>query len=194
MNRTLIATALLAGAAFGASAQTVDSTVQRDVNQQTRIEQGMQNGTITTREGAQLERQESTVDRLQQRELRDGTLSTQDAARLRAAQNQTSRDISRANNNGVNGNPLSASSQREQQEVQRNINQENRIQAGVANGGLNNHEVSRLEGSQARTDRAEYRAGWNGRVSQREEERVNNRDNRNSYRIHQQRWDDQKRK
>ena len=194
MNRTLIVTALMAGAAFGASAQTVDSTVQRDVNQQTRIEQGMQNGTITTREGAQLERQEGTVDRLQQRELRDGTLSAQDAARLRAAQNQTSRDISRANNNGVNGNPLSGSSQREQQEVQRNIQQENRIQAGVANGGLNNREVSRLEGSQSRTDRAEYRAGWNGRVSASEEARVNNRDNRNSYRIHQQRWDDQKRK
>ncbi len=194
MNRTLIVTAILAGAAFGASAQTVDSTVQRDVNQQNRIEQGMQNGTITTREGAELERQEGAVDRLQQRELRDGTLSTQDAARLKAAQNRVSGDISRANNNGVNGNPLSGSSQREQAEVQRNIQQENRIQAGVANGGLNNHEVSRLEGGQSRIDRSEYRAGENGRVSQREENRVDNRDNRNSYRIHKQRWDGQQRK
>lgn len=194
MNRTLIVTALMAGAAFGASAQTVDSTVQRDVNQQTRIEQGMQNGTITTREGAELERQEATVDRLQQRELRDGTLSAQDAARLRAAQNQTSRDISRANNNGVNGNPLSGSSQREQQEVQRNIQQENRIQAGVANGGLNNREVSRLEGREAHIDRSEYRAGANGRVSAREEAHVNRQDNRTSSFIHKQRWDDQKRK
>lgn len=200
MNRTLIVTALLAGAAFGASAQTAstgpttDSIVQRDANQQQRIEQGLQNGTITTREGAELERQEATVDQLQQKELRDGTLSAQDAARLRAAQNYTSRDIHRAVNNGVNDNPLSGSSQREQQEVQRNLQQENRIQAGVANGGLNNHEVSRLEGGQSSIDRSEYRAGWNGRVSASEENRVNARDNRQSWNIHQQRWDQQKRK
>ena len=194
MNRTLIVTALLAGAAFGASAQTTDSTIQRDVNQQNRIEQGLQNGTITTREGAELERQQAAIDRLQQRELRDGTLSGADQARLRAAQDAESRQIYRANHNGVNGNPLSASSQREQAEVQRNIAQESRIQHGVADGGLNNHEVSRLEGGEARADRAEYRAGRNGRVSSREEARVDRRDDRVSTNIHQQRWDHQKRR
>jgi len=194
MNRTLIVTALLAGAAFGASAQTVDSTVQRDVNQQNRIEQGLQNGTITTREGAELERQQAAIDRLQQRELRDGTLSGADQARLRAAQDAESRQIYRASHNGVDGNPMSASSQREQAEVQRNIAQESRIQHGIADGGLNNHEVSRLEGGEARADRAEYRAGRNGRVSAREEARVDRRDDRVSANIHQQRWDHQKRK
>jgi hypothetical protein len=194
MNRTLIVTALMAGAAFGASAQTTDSTVQRDVNQQQRIEQGLQNGTLTTREGAELERQQAAIDRLQQKALRDGTLSGADQARLRAAQNAESRQIYRANHNGVNGNPMSGSSQREQQEVQRNINQENRIQAGVANGGLNNREVSRLEGGESRVDRNEYRAGENGRVNAREEARVNRRDDRVSGNIHQQRWDNQKRK
>ncbi len=194
MNRTLIVTALLAGAAFGASAQTTDSTVQRDINQQQRIEQGLQNGTLTTREGAELERQQADIDRLQQKALRDGTLSGADQARLRAAQDAESRQIYRANHNGVNGNPLSGSSQREQQEVQRNIQQENRIQAGVANGGLNNREVSRLEGREAHIDRSEYRAGANGRVSAREEARVNRQDNHTSSFIHKQRWDDQKRK
>jgi len=194
MNRTLIVTALLAGAAFGASAQTTDSTVQRDINQQQRIEQGLQNGTLTTREGAELERQQADIDRLQQKALRDGTLSGADQARLRAAQNAESRQIYLANHNGVNGNPLSGSSQREQQEVQRNIQQESRIQAGVANGGLNNREVSRLEGREAHIDRSEYRAGANGRVSAREEARVNRQDNHTSSFIHKQRWDDQKRK
>jgi len=194
MNRTLIATALLAGAAFGASAQTTDSTVQRDVNQQNRIEQGLQNGTLTTREGAQLERQESAIDRMQHRDLRDGTLSAQESARLQAAQNRASANINLAEHNGVNGNPLSGSSQREQQEVQRNIRQESRIQAGVANGGLNNREVSRMEARESGIDRSEYRAGADGRVNAHEEARVNARDNRTSWRIHKQRWDGQQRR
>jgi hypothetical protein len=194
MNRTLIATALLAGAAFGASAQTTDSTIQRDVNQQNRIEQGLQNGTITTREGAELERQQAAIDQLQHRELRDGTLSGADQARLRAAQDAESRQIYRANHNGVDGNPMSASSQREQAEVQRNIAQEARIQHGIADGGLNNREVARLQGGEARIDRSEYWAGHNGRVSAREEAHVDRRDDRVSANIHQQRWDHQKRR
>src|SRR6267142_1028111 len=47
---------------LGAFAQTTGSTVQRDVNQEKRIEQGLQDGKITTREAAILERDESKVD------------------------------------------------------------------------------------------------------------------------------------
>ena len=39
-----------------ALAQTVDSELQRDVNQQTRIEQGLQSGQLNTKEASQLER------------------------------------------------------------------------------------------------------------------------------------------
>ena len=199
MNRTLLATALLAGAALGssfaASAQTnTATTVQRDVNQEQRIENGLQSGTITTREGAELQRDESQINRLQTRELRDGTLSAADRARLTAAQNRTSRQISSAVHNGVDGNPMSASSQRTQAEVQRNINQQTRIEAGVQNGGLTNHEASRLEHGEARIDHNEYNVGRDGRVSANEQARVTTRDNRESTRIHNQRWDGQRRR
>jgi len=194
MKRTLIVTAVLASAAFAALAQTTESTVGRDVNQQQRIEQGLQSGSLNTREASELERGESQIDRLQQKELRDGTLSGADQARLRAAQQAESKAIYQAKHNDVNGNPMSTSSQRSQEMVQRNINQETRIQNGVADGGLNNREVSRLQGNEARTDRTEYRAGENGRVSAREDARVNARDNRVSNNIHKQRWDGQKRR
>ena len=65
MQRHLIIAALLAAATTAGFAQTAASTVQRDVNQEKRIEQGLQNGTITTREAALLQRDESKVDKMQ---------------------------------------------------------------------------------------------------------------------------------
>src|SRR2546423_7560672 len=145
MNHRLIVSALLAAASVGAFAQTAASTVQRDVNQERRIEQGLQNGSLTTREAAILERDEAKVDKMQAQALKDGKLSDAERARLNAAQNKTSRDIATATHNGVNGNPLSASSQRMQGDVQRNINQQQRIEAGVQNGSLTNHEVAQAQ-------------------------------------------------
>ena len=141
MNRTLLVTALIAGAAFGtsfaASAQTnAATTTERDVKQEQRIENGLQNGTITTRENAALQRDEAHVDRLQAKDMKNGSLSPAEKAQLTAAQNKTSRDIATAKNNGVDGNPLSASSQRAQADTQRNINQQTRINAGVKDGSL----------------------------------------------------------
>src|SRR5437879_9809727 len=70
LKLTAIAAALFCGSAF---AQT--GTVQRDVNQQERIEQGLKSGQLTTREAARLEGEEAKVERDQARALRDGTLS-----------------------------------------------------------------------------------------------------------------------
>ena len=94
---------LLGGGAFAQTGSA--ATVQRDVNQQQRIEQGLQSGALTTREGARLEREESRVDRMQSRALSDGKLSPAERARLAAAQNRTSRDIAAARHNGATGNP-----------------------------------------------------------------------------------------
>ena len=60
MKRTLIAAAI-ALASAGAFAQTnAVTTTQRDVNQQTRIEKGLKDGSLTTREAAKLERKRAT--------------------------------------------------------------------------------------------------------------------------------------
>jgi hypothetical protein len=189
MNRTLLVTALIAGAAFGssfaASAQTTSaSTTQRDANQEQHIENGLQNGTITTRENSELQRDEAHVDHLQAKDMKNGSLSPGEKAQLTAAQNKTSRDIHEAKTNGINGNPLSASSQRAQADTQRNINQQQRIANGVKDGSLTRHEASSLERGQSHVDAREARAGANGHVSAGEQRRVVRADNRQSARIY----------
>ncbi|MFD2273424.1 hypothetical protein ACFS07_26630 [Undibacterium arcticum] len=73
-----------------------------------------------------------------------------------------------------------------QADVQRNVNQEQRIEAGVKNGSLTNHEVAKLERGQARIDAKEAVAGHDGHVSAAEQARVQRTENRQSRRIHRQ--------
>jgi hypothetical protein len=191
MHRTLIATALSLACA-GAFAQTATATTtQRDVNQQTRIENGLKDGSLTTREAGRLEKQESRVDRLQARSLKDGTLSPAERARLDAAQNKVSADIAADRHNAATGNPNSVSSQRMQADVARNVDQEKRIEAGVRNGSLTNHEAAKLEAGQARVDRREASAARDGHVGKAEQRGVQRAENRQSRRIHREKTDAQ---
>ena len=189
MNRNLLVTALIATAAFGssfaASAQTnAANTTQRDVNQEQRIENGLQNGSITTRENSELQRDEAHVDHLQAKDMKNGPMTSAEKQQLTAAQNKTSRDITQAKTNGINGNPLSASSQRAQADTQRNIDQQQRINNGVKSGSLTNHEAASLERGQSHVDKREARAGANGNVSAGEQRRIARADNRQSARIY----------
>jgi len=187
MKTSLIAAAalaLLTGAAMAQTPVTAQTTVQRDVNQQQRIENGLQSGKLTTREAGALEREQSKVDKLQAKDMKDGHLSAAERQQLRTAQNKVSRDIETAKNNGVNGNPLSASSQRMQADVQRNVNQEKRVEAGLANGSLTKREAARMEQGQAHVDRAEAHAAADGHVGAGEQKHVQHAENRQSARIH----------
>lgn len=189
----LITSLLLVVSATGALAQTAGSgTIQRDVNQQSRIEQGLQNGSLTTREAGRLEREESQIDRMQARDLRDGQLSPRERAQLRRAQDRASQDIRREESNGAMGQPQSASSQRMQADVQRNANQEARIAQGLRSGELTPREAGRLERGQARVDRGEAHAALNGHIGEREHERLQHRENRQSDEIQRQKHDGQR--
>jgi hypothetical protein len=170
--------------AAAASAQNAATDVQRDVNQQTRIRNGLQDGSLTTREAAVLEHQESQVDRLEARDMKNGPMTAKERAQIARAQNRVSNDIYQARHNGVDGNPLSASSQRMQQAVQRDINQEQRIDNGIKSGQLSNNEVSRLERGQAHVDSREFHAGRDGYVGSREGQAINGAQNRQSARIY----------
>jgi len=192
MKLSLIASALalLTSAAMAqtpaapATPVTAQTTVQRDVNQQQRIENGLQSGKITTREAGLLERDEAKIDKLQAKDMKDGKLSPAERRQLRAAQNKASRDINKAENNGVNGNPLSASSQRMQADVQRNVNQEKRVEAGLTDGSLTKREAGRMEQGQAHVDRTEARAAADGHVGAGEQRQVQRAENHQSKRIH----------
>src|SRR3954465_11134535 len=86
ISSTLFAAA--AGLVVSGAALAQQGTVQRDVNQQERIEQGLKSGLMTTREASRLEREESRVERDQARALRDGKLTPAEKARLAREQNK----------------------------------------------------------------------------------------------------------
>ncbi len=176
----VVMSGLLSTAAF---AQTVQQDQQRDVNQQQRIEQGLQSGQLSTREAGQLERQQQHIDHMEARDLRNGSMSPQEQARLDAAQNRASASIASDKHNGITGNPNSASSQRMQADVQRNVNQQQRVANGINNGSLTNHEVGSLERGQAHVDRKEANAAANGHVGAAEQARIQRSENRQSNRV-----------
>ena len=178
--RTLSATILIGLGAISAFAQSTPDTVQRDVNQQTRIENGLKDGSLNTQEAGRLEKEQSQVDRLQAKDLKDGKLSPMERAQLRKAQDKASRDIRAAKTNDVKGNPESKSSERMQADVQRNVNQETRGEQGVKSGALTNRETAKLESGQARIDRKEARAAKNGHVGKAEQAGIQHAENNQS--------------
>jgi hypothetical protein len=191
MKRTLMAAALSLACAGAFAQTTAASTTQRDVNQQTRIENGLKDGSLSTKEASTLEKQQSRVDRLQAKDLKNGSLSAGERAQLNAAQNKVSSNIAADKHNAVTGNPNSASSQRMQADVARNVNQDKRIEGGIQNGSLTNHEVSKLDAGQAHVDRKEARAGANGHVGKAEQASIQHSENRQTRRIHRQKTDAQ---
>jgi hypothetical protein len=195
MKTPLLAAAiLLALASFGAVAQTTADTVQRDVNQQTRIEKGLKDGSLNTREASRLESEQSKIDRLQAKELKDGRLSPQEKNQLIHAQNRASRNIKAAESNDVKGNPESKSSVRMQADIQQNINQEKRIEQGIKSGALTNREAGSLEAGQAKVDHAEAVAGSDGHVPKNEQARIQRKEDRQSGAIYKKKYNAVERK
>lgn len=178
----LVALSVLASAAWAQT--TAGKDQQRDVNQQERIEQGLESGQLSTREAGSLERQQQHIDRMEARDLRNGSISPAEQARLNAAQNRVSNHIYADKHNGVTGNPDSASSRRMQADVQRNVDQQQRIQNGMENGSLTNREAGRLERGQAHVAGREANAAANGHVSAREQRGIQRSDNRQSARVY----------
>jgi hypothetical protein len=190
---TVIAVAVAGLFSVAASAQTAGSEVQRNVNQQQRIEQGIQSGQLTNREAGKLERGEARIERMESNAAKDGKLSAGEKARIQRAQNQESRQINRLESNAAKGNPNSASSQRMQADVQRNVNQQQRIEQGIQSGQLTNREAGKLERGQARVNRAEARAGADGKVGPKEQRGIQKAENRQSKRIYREKHDAQTR-
>jgi len=187
---SLLVASLLAAPAF---AQTAATEVQRDVNQQTRIEAGLKSGQLNTTEAARLEREQARITKTEQGALKDGKLSKREQRKIDRMQDAASADIARQKHDAQTGNPTSASSQRMQADVQRNVNQQTRIENGIKSGELTNHEVARLEKGEARIDHREAAAAKDGHVGAAEQRGIQRADNRESKRIYHQKHDRQQR-
>lgn len=195
MQRNVILAAAIAigiGFATGTIAQTAPATstpatrphnaaseTGRDVEQQKRIEQGLQSGQLTSGEARKLEAGESRIDKTEQRDLRNGSLSASERAQIQREQNRESKAVYNQKHNARTGNPDSLKSNLEQANVQRNINQEQRLHNGVKSGSLTNRELARQEGNESHVDRMESR-----RDTLRQTGKVQRTDNRDSRRIY----------
>ena len=195
MKTTRIVLALtLAGLFSTASfAQSVAAEVDRNINQQQHIEQGLQSGQLTTREAGRLEREESRVERMEAQAMKDGKVTGAEKNRIDHAQDKVSRDIYQEKHDAQRGDPNSASSQRMQADVQRNINQQQRIEQGVRSGQLTTREAGRMERGQARDNRMEARAAADGHVGRNEQRNIQMAENRQSGQIRQEKHDGQQR-
>lgn len=187
---SLMVAGLIASPVF---AQTAATEVQRDVNQQTRIESGLKSGQLNTAEAAKLEREQARISKAEKNALRDGKLSKREERKIDHMQDAASADIRGQKHDAQTGNPTSASSQRMQADVQRNVNQQTRIENGIKSGELTNHEVAKLEKGEARIEHKEAAAGKDGHVGAAEQRRIQRADNRESKRIHHQKHDAQQR-
>ena len=186
----ILLASLLAGPIF---AQTVANDVQRDVNQQSRIEQGLKSGQLSTKEAGKLEREQAGIAKAEHNAMQDGKVSKQEQRKIDQMQNKASADVYAEKHDAKIGNPNSASSKRMQADVQRNINQQKRIENGVKSRELTNHEVAKLENGQARVDHKEAVAAKDGHVGAAEQSKIQGAENHQSKRIHQEKKDAQHR-
>lgn len=80
------------------SVQAEDSTAtpgidKRQANQEKRIQQGVDSGSLNKREAARLERGEKRIEKMEEKAKADGKVTPQERARLQHAENQQSKRI-----------------------------------------------------------------------------------------------------
>lgn len=76
-----------------ASSQRMQADVQRNINQQSRIQSGLKDGSLTTREAARLERGQARVERREARAGIDGHVGAREQARIQRGENRQSEVI-----------------------------------------------------------------------------------------------------
>ena len=105
MNIRTLAAALLFAGSLPAFAQTTTTPPaapgaqqridQREANQQKRIDQGVQSGSLTTREANRLENGQARVEKMENRAKADGSINKKEARAIEKAQDRQSRRIAR---------------------------------------------------------------------------------------------------
>ncbi len=178
---------------IGAMAQnTAPSPVidQHKDNQQQRIGNGVENGSLTAGEASRLEKKETRINREEDRMKADGNFTAAERARIRKQQGVLSKDIYKQKHDAQvqNMNPKSevGMRQREQQE---------RIGQGIKSGQLTPAEAARMENQEKHINRevARDRAANGGTLTPAERARVNHQQNKVSRHIYRQKHDAQAR-
>lgn len=86
---------VVAQAAQAADAAATPGIDRRQANQEKRIQQGVDSGSLNKREAARLERGEKRIERMEERAKADGRVTPQERTRLQWAENVQSKRIYR---------------------------------------------------------------------------------------------------
>jgi hypothetical protein len=199
MSKSLVTMAMAIGmlvpAAWAQTATPTGTTKspvihERKDNQQQRIGEGVENGSLTAGEAAKLERKEAAINKEEQKMKADGNFTPAERAKVRRQQSAMSKRIY-AQKHDAQHQPVAKgvveSRDREQQK---------RIGEGIENGSLTAGEAAKLETKDAKLQREEarLRAKDGGTLNAADKAKVNRQQNRESKAIYRQKHDAQKRK
>ena len=163
---------------------------QRRQNQQQRIGEGVENGSLTAGEATRVEHKETKLNREVKEMKSDGNFTPAERAKVQRQENALSKDIYKQKHDAQ------AQNEHPKSEVgQRQLNQQKRIGEGIENGSLNANEASRVEHREAGVNKevAGMRANNGGKLTPQERRLVNHQENRNSKAIYRQKHDKQHR-
>lgn len=76
-----------------ASSERMQNDVQRNINQEKRIKQGVTSGSLTTKETGKLEGQQARIDRKEARTGANGNVSAQEQRRIQRTENRASNKV-----------------------------------------------------------------------------------------------------
>jgi hypothetical protein len=185
-----LAAAALCVPAMAQTATTTTTTTpnkntinQRKDNQQERVGNGVENGSLTAKESGHIEKQETQVNKEEHlmRAEDNGKLTSADRSALKGQQNHLSSEIYRDKHNTVaqNADPKSEVGQRQRE-------QQERIGQGIKSGQLTARESSNLERREAGENKeiSGMRQANGGKLTNRERALVNHQDNRDSKAIY----------
>jgi hypothetical protein len=193
MKRTFISIlAMLSISSLASVAQTTPAspstpvtgqTIQeRKENQQKRIGEGLENGSLTAGEASKLEKKESKLN-AEERDMREdngGKLTAADKAKLNSQQNNLSKGIYQQKHDAQTqarpGNEVNA----------RDREQQKRIGEGLENGSLTTGEASKLENKETKlnAEQRNMRAENGGKLTPAEKAKVNAQQNKVSKQIY----------
>ena len=188
----LAALALVAGASAQSTTTTATTTStmatkpagvnQRHANQQKRIGEGLENGSLTAGEAKQIENKETRINKEESamRKADDGKLTAADKAKLEGQENKVSKDIYAqkhdAQHQQMKGGEI----------AQRKRNEQKRIGEGLENGSVTAREARNMEGQQQGINKTEagMRQADGGKLTGADRKAINQQQNQASKKIY----------
>jgi hypothetical protein len=163
---------------------------ERKDNQQQRIGEGVENGSLTAAEAARLEKKEAAINKEEHNMKKDGDFTAAERAKVQRQQDALSKQIYNQKHDAQH-QPAAVG------EVEkRDRAQQQRIGEGIENGSLTAGEAAKLESKDARLQREEHnlRAKDGGTLSAQDRAKVNQQQNRMSKQIYHEKHDAQHRR